>query len=405
MQEGTATAPLGAFPDDTLLAGRYRLEELVGHGGFARVFLARDELLGRRVAIKQFSLRAADSAEHARMVSETRLLASLAHPHLVTLFDADLEADPPYLVMEFIDGPTLREAITLRGAFAPADAGRLTSDLAAAVQVIHGRGIVHRDIKPANVLLRPSHIDGEPATATLADFGIASLVDGTRLTAAGMLVGTAAYLSPEQVRGAAPALPADVYSLGLVVLEALTGRTAFAGSTPNEALAARLTRTPELPDDLSPGWRALLTAMLSIDPARRPTAAEVADAAGALAGDPEAGPRSPRGAVPVPTADPPTRILTPTTGGPAQIATPAPVGTSGEPTPEAPVAPPAGSPRRKPKRIVVPALLAAVALAAGAVGVPLALSAAGPATPEPTLPALPDPIGTHMSELWEQVSE
>lgn len=257
---------------------RYRVGRQIGAGGYARVYLAEDLVLGRTVALKQFAAESAEPRHRERMRTESRLLASLAHPSLVTLFDADLSADPPYLVMEYIDGPTLREVIG-SGPMEPRRVRRLAVHLADAVAFVHSQGIVHRDIKPSNVLLRPGSSRAEPWTATLADFGIASLVDTARLTAVGTVVGTPAYLSPEQVRGAPPAPPADIYSLGLVLLEALSGQVAFDGATPHEALAARLTAPPAIPDGIDPFWRRLIARMTAVDPERRPTAAEVRDTA------------------------------------------------------------------------------------------------------------------------------
>lgn len=150
----------------------------------------------------------------ARNKSKTRVLASLNHHSLVTLFDAHLDSDDAaYLAMEYVDGPTLRSQIA-QGAVDPAQVAAMTRDLAEALHVVHQAGVVHRDIKPSNVLLRPSHTQGGDYLATLADFGIVYLIDSTRITTPGALIGTAAYLSPEQVLGEPPAPASDIYSLG-----------------------------------------------------------------------------------------------------------------------------------------------------------------------------------------------
>ena len=266
----------GRLPADPLLGGRYRLESRVCSGGMGVVYRATDETLGRTVAIKLF--RESEAADLGRKTSETRLLAALNHPSLVTLYDARIDGDgDAYLVMEYVDGPTLRTRIA-DGPVSPVDAARMARDLGEALHVVHSAGVVHRDIKPANVLLRRSLTPGEEFTATLADFGIAHLVGSSRLTTPGTLLGTAAYLSPEQVRGSEPAPPSDIYSLGLVLLEALTGERVFGQSVVHEAALARLTQDPDIPGSLGYGWKSLLTGMTARDPQERPTALEVAAA-------------------------------------------------------------------------------------------------------------------------------
>jgi tRNA A-37 threonylcarbamoyl transferase component Bud32 len=275
-----ADAPAGHGAGGDLLGGRYRLEELVGQGGMGRVYRATDEFLGRTVAIKLFPAAATDQVDRARRDSETRLLASLSHPSLVTLYDADTLPDGSgYLVLEYVDGGTLADTIA-RGPMAPHHVAHIAVDLAEGLDAVHAAGVIHRDIKPPNVLLRSAH--GRPFQAMLADFGIAYLVDAARMTTPGMAVGTAAYFSPEQARGAQPSPASDIYALGLVLIEALTGRRAFPQTTPIEAAIARLHTPPEVPAGFGYGWRSLLTAMTATDPAGRPTASEVAERARAL---------------------------------------------------------------------------------------------------------------------------
>jgi serine/threonine protein kinase len=270
------TPPGEENPAEGLLGGRYRLESRIGSGGMGVVYRATDEVLGRTVAIKLFREPAA--ADLSRKTSETRLLAGLNHPSLVTLYDARIDSDDDaYLVMEYVDGPTLRDRLK-DGPVAPVDAARMARDLGEALHVVHNAGVVHRDIKPANVLLRSSLTPGEEFTATLADFGIAHLVGSSRLTTPGTLLGTAAYLSPEQVRGSEPAPASDIYALGLVLLESLTGQRVFAQPAVHEAALARLTLDPEVPGSLGYGWKSLLTAMTAREPEDRPTALEVAAA-------------------------------------------------------------------------------------------------------------------------------
>lgn len=266
----------------TTLGGRYRLDALIGRGGMASVYRGVDRSLGRSVAVKIFAAAAEGIDDTARRQSETALLASVEHHALVRLYDADYDhaIGREYLVMELVDGRDLRQSLRL-GRMSPADAAGVAADLAEALHVIHERGIVHRDVKPANVLLSPAHLPGRRWNAKLADFGIARLIDDARLTHTGAFVGTAGYLSPEQVSGNAPGTAADVYSLGLVLLEARTGQQAFPGPA-TESAAARLVRDPEIPDELGPEWVALLRAMTDRDPAARPLALDVAMASGRL---------------------------------------------------------------------------------------------------------------------------
>ena len=188
--------------------------------------------------------------------------------------DAATENDPkPYLVMELVHGRTLGDRIA-RGPLPPSEVAGIASQLSTALGYIHRRGIVHRDIKPANILLADPEEPGMSATAKLTDFGIARLVDGARMTMTGFTVGTANYLSPEQVASGDVGPPSDVYSLGLVLLECLTGTVAYPGHGVEAALA-RLHRPPAISDPVPDGWKRLLTAMTDSDPAARPSAADI----------------------------------------------------------------------------------------------------------------------------------
>jgi serine/threonine protein kinase len=282
MSDTENTAVVGS-----LIGDRYRIEAVIGHGGMAAVYRARDELLGRVVALKVIAPASADASAVRRARAEIELLASLNHHALVTLFDAGVDeidgCERTFLVMELVDGPTLGARIE-QGPLARADVGRMAVDLAEALHVVHASGIVHRDIKPGNVLLSPSPLPTHEFTAKLADFGIAHLIDSTRLTAAGGLIGTAAYLSPEQARGAAPAPASDVYSLGLVLLESLTRTRAFPGPL-MESVGARLVSDPPIPGSVGSGWASLLSAMTARAPESRPSAVDVAVAARALEHD------------------------------------------------------------------------------------------------------------------------
>lgn len=265
-----------------VLDGRYEIDSVLGRGGMASVYRARDTLLGRVVAIKLFAPTGADAAELRRETSEVQVLAGLAHPAIVTLFDARVDdADRAYLVMEYVEGPTLQELVS-RGPLAPATAAAMLADLGEALHVAHEGGVVHRDVKPANILLAPVPGGEGRYRAKLADFGIAYLVDSTRLTATGTVMGTAAFISPEQALGQPIGPPSDVYSLGLVTLEALTGHRVFDGSAV-ESVMKRLHNDPVIPSSLETGWASLLTSMTARDPEARPTALDVSRRASRLA--------------------------------------------------------------------------------------------------------------------------
>jgi eukaryotic-like serine/threonine-protein kinase len=256
----------------SLLADRYRLDEQIGAGGMASVFRATDESLGRTVAIKLFRQDVADAADVRRQDAEVRLVAGLSHPNVVTLFDAVADDDRAFLVLQHVPGVDLRTALH-DGPLDRATAASIAADVAEALAYVHARGVIHRDLKPANILVQ--RVDGR-TTAMLTDFGIAQLSDGSRLTATGSVLGTAAFLSPEQAVGAALTPASDIYSLGLVIIESLTGERVFPG-TGIESAVARLSADPALPDDLSAPWRALLAEMTTREPEQRPSAADVAE--------------------------------------------------------------------------------------------------------------------------------
>uniref|UniRef100_UPI0039BFCDC9 serine/threonine-protein kinase n=1 Tax=Lentzea alba TaxID=2714351 RepID=UPI0039BFCDC9 len=248
---------------------------LLGTGGVAEVRRARDVVLARDVAVKLFR-SGQDIADVRRFDNEIRTLAGLSHPGLVTVYDADTSGETPFMVLELVEGRTLREHIA-SGPMDVDEVRRLGAALADALAHVHAHSFIHRDVKPSNILLDD---DGVPR---LADFGLARLADGARLTRADQVVGTAAYLAPEQVRGRKITSAVDVYALGLVLLECLTGHREYEGAE-IEAAVARLHRPPDIPADLPFGLTRLLSSMTSLSPARRPSAEECAEAL--LATDP-----------------------------------------------------------------------------------------------------------------------
>ncbi|AMW15733.1 hypothetical protein A4E84_39520 [Streptomyces qaidamensis] len=280
-----------------ILAGRYRLDGLIGSGGAADVHRGFDLRLRRPVAVKIFRPGSGFDTEEA-FRSEAVILARLQHPGLVTAFDAGHHDGEAFLVMQLIDGLTLKTRIA-EGPLTCEDAAALGAALAEALAHAHEEGIVHRDVKPSNIILDSS---GHPH---LTDFGISRLLDATTRTATGALTGTAAYLAPEQVLGRPVGRPADIYALGLVLLESLTGRLEYDGG-PLEAAIARLHRRPALPDFLPDGFAALLRDMTSLEEHVRPGAADCSRALTRLSGTSTADPAAASAARPVLSAVPST---------------------------------------------------------------------------------------------------
>lgn len=257
----STSAPLAG----AVLADRYALEAHLARGGMSDVYRATDRVLHRPVAVKVY--RAGASQDRARFDAEVRVLAGLSHPNLVQVFDAGQHDGDGYVVLELIDGPTLRSVLEDRGQIPAHECARLGADVAGALAYIHGNGVVHRDVNLSNILCG---LDGRPR---LADFGIARLIDTTRITAPVDAVGTAPYMAPEQVRGEDVTPAADVYAFGLVLAELLTGHAVFTGPA-HEAAMARLATDPDLTGILG-SWRSLLEEMTAREPQQRPPASAV----------------------------------------------------------------------------------------------------------------------------------
>lgn len=254
----------------------YAVERALGAGGFAVVFLVRDLNLKRKLAVKVLSpdlITSKSVLERFRREAET--VAQLSHPHIVPLHFIGQKDDLLYLAMECIDGGSLAERIEQEGRLSTEEAARILAEVASALDYAHKRGVIHRDIKPHNVLLQ-----AETGRSLLTDFGIARTAEGSSLTATGMVVGTPAYLSPEQVTGEPSDHRADIYALGVVAYEMLAGKPPFTGPTSTAVLMKRLagpppsltTLRPEVPESLA----AVIEGMLEPDPAKRfQTAGEV----------------------------------------------------------------------------------------------------------------------------------
>ena len=261
----------------TVAGGRYRVERTLGTGGMAVVLQARDGELDRPVAVKLLAENLArDETFRERFLREARLAAGLSHPNVARVFDAGEDGGRPYIVMELVDGETLADVIVRRGRLPAAEAVALAIQACEGLEHAHGEGLVHRDVKPQNLLLR------EDGTLKIVDFGIARALEATRLTQAGTILGTAAYLSPEQAAGEEVTAAADLYSLGAVLYELLTGRTPYTFETLAE-LAHRQATEPieplrELAPDVPSGLEDVVMRCLARNPAYRPSsAAELAE--------------------------------------------------------------------------------------------------------------------------------
>ncbi|WP_030178012.1 protein kinase domain-containing protein [Streptomyces sp. NRRL S-813] len=258
-----------------LLADRYQLQELLGRGAMGEVWRAADKVLDRLVAVKL--LRAEEAADAERFRLEAQTAASLNHPNVVGMYDFGSHQDQLYLVMEFVDGWSLAQERSLRGRLDPREAAAIAAQMAAGLGAAHQHKVIHRDVKPANVMLTAER------TVKIADFGIARFADAaaSTLTATGKILGTADYLAPERALGR-PAQPAsDVYSLGCVLYQLLTGRAPFSGSTSLAVLQQHVSAAPAPPVLLRPEIPQRLSeyvlSLLAKDPAHRPTAEQAAD--------------------------------------------------------------------------------------------------------------------------------
>ena len=255
-----------------IIGDRYELAEQIGEGGTARVFRALDARLGRPVAVKLLNAGLAASADPAgreRFLREGPASAAFLHPHAVAVFDAGEDSGELYIAMELVDGPSLAQHLATRGALEVVDAVRIATQVLGALDAAHAVGIIHRDVKPANILLAP---DGD---VKLADFGIAKRLDELEdaVTRTGTTIGTPRYLTPEQANGAPLSPATDLYAMGIVLFEMLTGRTPFAGDSPVAVALAQHTRpAPDVREfraEIPAPIAAVVARALEKDPAER----------------------------------------------------------------------------------------------------------------------------------------
>ncbi|MGW6982146.1 serine/threonine-protein kinase [Streptomyces sp. NPDC054932] len=256
-----------------VLAGRYRLVEPIGRGGMGKVWRAHDELLHRTVAVKELTAglyvaQADRDVMHARTQKEARAAARIQHPAVVTVHDVLEHDDRPWIVMEYIDGPSLADAAKAAGRIEPREAARIGLHVLGALRAAHAVGVLHRDVKPGNVLLAK---DGR---VLLTDFGIAAIEGDSSITRTGEIVGSIDYLAPERVTGGSPDPSSDLWSLGATLYTAVEARSPFRRTSPISSLQAVVNDEPPALRQagvLGP----IITALLRKDPAERPSAAEV----------------------------------------------------------------------------------------------------------------------------------
>ncbi len=347
------------------LSGRYTLTERIAAGGMGEVWAAMDTVLGRAVAVKLLHPALSQESNFAeRFRAEARHTASVHHPNIATVFDYGEDDGTAYLVMELVVGQPLSQIIADRAPLSAEETVSILVQAATALEAAHQGGVVHRDIKPANILITP---DG---TAKLTDFGIARAIDAAPLTQTGQVLGTAQYLSPEQALGRSATASSDIYSLGVVGYEMLTGERPFdSGTAVATALAHVNQAPPPLPVTIPTGLRDVIGAALAKDPADRPaSAAAMAEALGmpgaALGPDADPATAAVTAEAPTPTTPTPTTPV-----GVVGVVGPAstqvmPALTRAMPTATPLSQPPDGSkwrPRRRPAWLLT-AVLAAVAL-------------------------------------------
>ena len=274
LPKSDAAGDVAPAPPDSVGGGRYLIGHLIGEGARKRVYCATDTRLGREVALAIVKTEGLDGAGRERVAREARAMARLGdHPHIVTVFDVGDEDDQPYIVSQLMPGGSIAELLEQSDdrRLSVEDALRLTIEVAEALDHAHGHGVVHRDLKPANVWRAA---DG---SVRLGDFGLAATTDQSRLTVEGLVVGTVAYLAPEQAVGRSPDARSDLYSLGALLYELLTGRPPFLGEDAVTVISQHLSTPPVSPSwhnaDVPPPLEAIVLRMLAKDPQDRPASA------------------------------------------------------------------------------------------------------------------------------------
>jgi beta-lactam-binding protein with PASTA domain len=256
---------LSRVPIGQLLDGRYRVESRLAHGGMATVYLGTDTRLDRTVALKIMHAELASDGDFVRrFVAEARSVARLSHPNVVTVFDQGADGRTLYLAMEYVPGSTLRDLLHQRTLLPPREALDIFESVLSGLAAAHAAGIAHRDVKPENVLLGDAH------SVKVADFGLARLLSDAPHTKSGLLIGTAAYLAPEQVAGGRADFRTDVYAAGIMLFELLTGHQPFTGDTPLAVAYRHVNETVPPPSSLVPGLPPALDTLVAMATSRNP---------------------------------------------------------------------------------------------------------------------------------------
>jgi serine/threonine protein kinase len=398
------------------VGGRYRLTSPLGEGGMATLWRAVDEQLGREVAVKllrpQYS---ADPGFAARFKQEARAAASLSHPNIVSVHDygTDPDGETQFIVMQLVEGQNLADILHHRGHLSIDDSVRVAVGVAAALEAAHRRGIVHRDVKPGNILITD---DGD---VKVTDFGIARAVSEASMTVTGTTLGSVHYFSPEQARGDEVTGRSDVYSLGIVLYEMLTGRRPFEGDSAAGVALKRLTEPPPRPmvdgQPLPPGLEAILRRALEREPERRfPDAGSFAEALRAWHRDRDARPpaQAPAAAAAAAAAAPPPPAATPPAGEPT-VYVPPPVARPSDRVPYSVNRPPPRSQARpqsggNPWWIWLLALLAVILLGTiGFLGIQIfgSLAPGGSPTPTPAVATVPGWVNQPIAAVRTQAAQ
>ena len=304
------------------LSGRYEIGDRLGSGGMSSVHKATDRILERTVAVKILAEHLSDDERFvARFRREALAVAKLIHPNIVQVYDTGIDEGRHYIVMEYVQGRSGAQILQRHGPLDAETTAEIGAQACAGLDYAHRRGIIHRDVKPGNLMIVGGPVGGGEMTVKLTDFGIARAVEQTRITQVGSVVGTAAYLSPEQVRGEEATPATDVYALGVVLYQFLTGRLPYEGSTPGRAGGAPAEREAAAAQHLQRRrcprrWaRRCCERSRAIRPAATPAPSE-------LAGGLQLGLQGEDVTLPLGEGDPPTRVLGGETAAPAASTAP-----------------------------------------------------------------------------------